>query len=486
MLTGRIFLAVSSLVLARVSTMLLSPAEIGRYNILQTITFFLSLIIVTPISVYFNRKTVEWNLEGKSKSYLTYYIILLFPLCLLGAIGIMLYNRFYGIGIQISSLVLFLFVLFVPFISGIQNVIVTTINYLEHRLTYVFLTNVGNWGGLILASFLAIYIFPVGEIWLLGQQLVLVVVCVLGYLSFKKIIINSEVKLSFKESYLTDETIAISTVFKYSAPYAGAMILYWLQNYCYQLILNYNSSAEQVGLFATGVKIGQTPLTILDAVLFQYFISFYFKDIANADSFAKAKAWNKFAGKIIPLVFPVVVAVIASSESMTIILVDKKFAASSSFVIWGAATEGLRIFSTIISQVAIAEMKTKILFWYGFIPTSVTLGIQVVFIKYNPALASGWSLFLGMLTTVLVGYYAAKKLLPVSFPWKKIVINALFSLPLVILIFFRTLILDYLFSFFGINGWHHFLSPLIFLSVTGVFLGIPFIITFKANQNDRV
>jgi hypothetical protein len=179
-----------------------------------------------------------------------------------------------------------------------------------------------------------------------------------------------------------------------------------------------------------------------------------------------------------------VIAVLVSAEPLTIILVDKKFIGSKEFVLWGALTEGLRIFSTVISQVAIAEMKMNALFWASLVPAILTLGFQLGLVRHNPTLISGLSLFIGMFSNVIIGLIIARCLLPITFPWKSIGKAIAYSLPMVVLFFYRKNFMGFLFTTFGNEGWKHYLSPMIFLLAVFCLWVLPVLMTLKLRHDE--
>ncbi len=166
---GEILLMLTSIISIRISTTLLSPAEIGRFNIILAICGLFDLVVIGPVGNYVNRKLMEWKEEGNARKYLISFGKCLLILSFAATFFMFLIQKYFGIGIDIR-LPWLLFLVFggVLFVSG-KLAYISYLNLLGQRLWFMLLSVLTVWFGLGISSYLVLQISADAEYWLLGS-----------------------------------------------------------------------------------------------------------------------------------------------------------------------------------------------------------------------------------------------------------------------------------------------------------------------------
>ena len=152
---GRALAILVSIVSIRFFTTLLTPAEVGRLNIILAMTGWFGLVLINPPGMYMNRKIIEWNRQGALLKYLRYWIFYLALVAIFAVLLISAVHTFIGTGIDIKFGWLVLIVLgSVLFGSGYSSS-VSYINLLGRRFWFVIISNAGLWMSLLLSVLFA-------------------------------------------------------------------------------------------------------------------------------------------------------------------------------------------------------------------------------------------------------------------------------------------------------------------------------------------
>ena len=82
---GRILQVAYGVAAMRGVTAVLSPDEIGRRDLVLSVTSWFALLLISPVGNYLNRQAVEWHLEGRLLESVRRFSMFLGGVALVGA-----------------------------------------------------------------------------------------------------------------------------------------------------------------------------------------------------------------------------------------------------------------------------------------------------------------------------------------------------------------------------------------------------------------
>jgi len=422
---GRLSVIITLIISVRVITTMLTPLEVGRLNIITAICGWFGLVLLNPVGMYVNRKLVEWYREKTTKTYLIYlakYILIVAVV----SVGMMLLLRPL-IGINITYLWLAALVAgSIVFNSGNQAY-TSYINLLGHRFPFVLISNLTLWVGIIFSLFLVKRFSPAAEYWLSGQLLGQFALLLLAGVVLSRILSNAGDSVTIK-----DNTFSAPLVFKYAWPLALDTFLYWVHMQGYRFIFQRAAGVETLGLFVVGFGIGSNLMVSFDALFNQYYHPIFYKDISNSDARQRITAWNKYASIFFPSLILVMGYIALNGNLLARIFTGARFHQIGNIIIWGALAEGLRMMASTTALVSHAQMETKPLI-LPRITGTVTAVIGMLLLGfYRPLIGFGISISAGCLLGLVHLYISMKRLLPIQFPWKRIIYSLVLGSPLLV------------------------------------------------------
>ena len=171
LVAGRLMQVVISIASVRIMTELLSAHEVGRIAMFHSVTALVSLLAITPVSSYLQRRAIEWNEQGlvfrRLVAYAS-YLLLVSILCVIFSTLVLLQrvSEIFPISHFWVILLLLGYVLFTAF----YQTVVSLANTLGFRGVFVLFSNVAIMLGLAVASGLTLQLKASAEWWLLGLR----------------------------------------------------------------------------------------------------------------------------------------------------------------------------------------------------------------------------------------------------------------------------------------------------------------------------
>ena len=426
---GRLFQIIILLITTRVITSMLSPDQIGRFSIVYTIAALFIALFVNGVSLYTERKLLEWNLEGNILYHARRFFYYLFLSGVVASILVLLLKDI--IGINISSLWLMILIFSLVFVANLNGCFISWLNIFKKRLWFVITSNLTLLTGLLISVFLVLSFSKTAEYWISGQILgQILLIAVGGFLFFRTAKpspgeINPS--LNFESS--------MSTIFHFVWPLSIASLVLWLQTQSYRFVLKGLTSLEVLGFFTVGFNLGSR-LVERFAVLFTNFYNpIFYEEIAKADLRKKAQAWNRYAQAFFPAIILLGLFISSGGPFIAKIFVAKEFQQiAGNVILWGGLTSLVLALISTYGMVGVAQLQMKGLILPYSLGATVALGGIVILSRWNPYIGAGLSLLSGALATLAYLMVKMHKLLPVRFPKKHVGLSIIYSLPLVILL----------------------------------------------------
>lgn len=417
-----------SFVSIRIATTLITPYELGRQSIFLNIGTILCLLFSSPIVAYWNRHLHQWKENGKlvhfSLLFLLYLAGLLLPITLL----MTLVNKFVGVGTPLSNYWLLWIIISGFFLSQVNGTFTSSLNFLDHRITYVAITNIVLWGGLLLSVVFVRNFGPNGEWWYSGSMVMrlLVVALILPIALFRIGKDTGKEKIEFKKE--------ISGMIDFSSPLFIYSIIYIFQNNSYPFLFSIRANTVALGLFVVGSGIGATPVAMFNTLFQEYYNPIFYKSITNNPD-QKSKAWNSYVEIYLPTIVAFCIFTIGVSPIMVKLAVGPAFQSVGWLAIWGCVAQFLVVIYSMFNLASHAYLKTNLMILPTVLGAIVTVILLILLLPVSPLLGGALAVTLGNLAICLGMLWQIKGIIHTVFPWKRIS-NAIFlSLPILLTMF---------------------------------------------------
>lgn len=426
---GRGLQAITAFATTRLLTSFLLPQEVGRCSILASLTSFFSLLLISPVGTYINRKTHEWYRNGTMRSNLYLYWLYLLAIALFALIVLLLLKSTVGLGIEITWFWLLIIVAGSLLFNTGNSTITSILNMLGNRIAYVVLTLLTLWVGLGLSVLFITQIDGSAEYWLSGGILSLLVIFwgAYGYLVRG---------LNHARNGVRSESLSIPRwetflpVLRFAWPLAITAGLGWVQSQSYRFVLSHFGGLSALGLFDVGYGIGASFLGIFFNIFMQYYYPIFYREVSNANSEGRRASWNKLAAYLFPAALLMAAFVIACAPYLTKLMVAAEFQASEPFILWGALFYLVFIVNGGFSMIAHAEMKTSWLIRPAVTGAILALGGVLLLTRWNPQVGTCIALATAELAMTVHLAIKLHKEVAFSLPWRRIFISIAFSIPL--------------------------------------------------------
>lgn len=354
---GRVLQVVFSLVSVRIMTTMLSTAEVGNYYLIFTMISFFALAFINPIGLYLNRKVHCWADEQTIYSRLFTYNGYLAAVCLVTLPIVYVLCSYIGIGSNIRTVELMLFVMIGLYAMNWNQLLVSLLNILNHQRGFVLFSVLTLAAGLTL-SVLCIQWFaaPTAIVWFLGQTIANAVVAVLAFMFFRRVIKG---KLDLADVRASMDRDSVRSVMHFILPVGITALLMWLQNQSYRIIVEQRAGLEFLGMIGLGLGIASNIAAAVESLVQQLYLPMFYREISSADQDGRAVAWNRMAQLALPVFVALAMFVSCLSPFLVDVLAHGKFAGAWVFMAFGAWIELCRMTTGLLSGVAHAEMQTR-------------------------------------------------------------------------------------------------------------------------------
>lgn len=422
---GRVGQILLALVSMRVMTRFLSGAEVGHVYLVLSLASYFSLVFISPVGQYINRRIHRWHQEKSLLSRFSLYNLYVMAVSA-GAIPVLYSVRYaFGIGAGFPVVALLLTVAALIYFGTWNSTLIPALNMLNFRRSFVGLTVFTLVFSLAFSMLFVLSVQRTALFWLLGQisGLLLLSAAALYYF-FRKVLVDSSVPVQFRGG-------ALSGIYKFSLPLLVTSFFMWVQGQSYRVVVEKNIGAEFLGLLAVGLGVASSIGAAVESMLQQIYYPIYYREINTEDHEHRTAAWRKMAGVMLPLYLLVMLFVSFLADHLVTVLVDHKFRAAALFTVFGAWIEFSRVSTNILASVAHSEMRTDHLatpfaFGGGVTAAGVIVGSLLPGYRYYVPLA----LLLGGMCTLYLMLRSMRKIMPLRIDRAQLKLAATLSLPL--------------------------------------------------------
>lgn len=434
--SGRVLQMVITIASVRVLTSLLSTGEVGNIYLINSLFGFFCLALINPVGMYMNRKMHQWTEEKSVLSRFSIFNIYLLILAI-SSIGVVYcLNRFWQVGVGIDLKMLMLLLMFSIYFTTWNQLIIPTLNLLNHRMSFVLFNLLTLLIGLGL-SIVFVNVRPATAISWLGGQLAAQILVTLFALAYFIRIVGGTVRFTDACRVITQENFKHVLYFVF--PLGCTTFFMWMQNQSYRIVIEKTVGAEFLGLIGLGIGVASSIAVAAESLIQQLYLPGFYRDINTSEVEKRTEAWNAMAQFTIPVYIALTIMVSCLAPFLVHILASNKFSGAYPFVIFGAWIEFFRMTTYTLTSVAHAEMRTRYLLrGYcagGLLAVSgAYLGAQTtVYALLIPAL-----LVLSGLVSMIIIYHDMKKLMRIKVGIRNIRKSILLSLPFALALPFFT------------------------------------------------
>lgn len=429
---GRVLQIIILFLVSRVMTKLLSHEEVGFLYLLLSISSYVGLVVMNPVGVYYTRKLHSWSEEKISVSIFLLVVLFIFLSSLL-CFPIVFIGKFF-IGLNgYTWISIAMLMTFYVFSSTVNNTLIPSLNILKYRTSFVVLTFLTQFFGLVFSYFLVINNAN-AFYWLLGQGIsfLLFFFITLFYFIYKQ---DEKIDLNYVTK-IKDETKRMSLM-RFAFPVAITNVSLWILNQSYRPIIERYIGLDFLGLIGLGFGLATSLSVAFEYLLQQFYYPDFYKDINNKSKDVREKVWNDLFNQMFPLIFFVCIFIGMSSPFIIRILADEKFWEAWLFIGFGMFIEFFRMTNNTLSLISQAEMNTK----ETIIPyiTGGIISLFCVFLTVKVGFQSliPLSIILGNAVVFGLMIYKMRKIYNINFPSKNIISIFLLSIPFVLTIVYR-------------------------------------------------
>lgn len=353
-LPGRIAQFILSLVVLRVATHVLSPAEMGRMSlVISTIAFF-TVLLIYPVGTFINRRLHAWYESGQVARYFGYYWKYLFMVSTMVAL-VLAINQAVGI-VDLRTGILWLLILVCGSIlfNTANQTVISSLNLLDFKGWFMGLTLLTVAAGFLSSLFLVWHYEPKAEYWLSGQIIGQLLLAIWGAK-----ILSGKVRSSSGSANISWAHIVALLAFAW--PVTVSVGLNWVQTQGYRFLMENQAGLISLGLFFAGYSVSAGLISAIETILATYFQPRFYKQISSGNHSEQSAAWNEYAQIMLPALLLTGIFVAILAQEIAYLLLDPAFWPASAFIAWGAGAETLRAVAGVFGLIAHARMNTKLL-----------------------------------------------------------------------------------------------------------------------------
>lgn len=397
---GRAAYFILALVMMRVATTLLSPAEMGRVSLILTTVAFFAMFLVNPVGMFINRRLHAWQESGFARYYLRRFCYYLLAVALFAALflAVVVNCRIIGFGLSLGWLVIL--VCGTLFFNTINQTAIPSLNLLGDSLGYVVLSVVTIIASFLCGTVLVKMIEPAAQFWVLGLLLGQIIIGLLGAaLLFRRLARHEPPGIA---TGLTISKYHWQRLFYFAYPVFIAAGLSWVQGQGYRYIMEAQLGLSQLGLFVAGYGISAGMIAGFESVLTTYFQPRLYKQASSDQPHLQAQAWRQYAASVTPSLLLTIAFIVMLAPYLTRIFLGENFQAASHYVVWGALAEAARVLVGVYTMIAHVFMKTNWLIIPSMVGAVLAIGLTLLFLPLWGAVGVGVSLVSAGAVTVLI------------------------------------------------------------------------------------
>lgn len=338
----------------RTATQLLSPEEMGRMVLINTIAAFFTVLLISNVGMFINRRLHAWNAQGQVKQYLNYYWGYLLLVSVIAAACLVAINTIGAVNFQTDTAWLLILVCGSLLFNTANQTLIPSLNLLEFRGWFISLTLLTIITGFLFSLLLVLYFGPRAEYWLLGQLIGLTLLTFAG----GKVFFD---RVSGPNTEITVSSGHIRTLFLFAWPVAISVGLNWVQTQGYRFLMENMAGLSALGLFAAGYSVSAGLFAAVETILATYFQPRFYKRISDGTRDGESAGWNEYARVMLPALVLTGIFIAILAPEIARFLLGPAFQSASVYIAWAAGIEVLRATAGIFGLVAHARMNTRLL-----------------------------------------------------------------------------------------------------------------------------
>jgi len=455
----------------KISTTLLTPAEMAKVYLVITIVALYAMLLLNPVGMFMNRRLYAWNAAGKAQHYYNYFWLYLIVVCGLAVVSLRFFIDVGWIELHTTTGQALLLVGGSLLITTANQVVIPGLNLLGYRGWFVALTLASVAASLIAATIFVVKISYNAENWIYGLLFGQLIFAVLGWkIFFSKLNVCHGIEKPTKQH--------IGILFEFAWPISIAVGLGWAQTQSYRFLMESNLGLHSLGLFAAGYGISAGLISATESIFTAYLQPIFYKRISNENLIDQAKAWSDYSETIIPSLLLLGFFILTTTTELTRVMLGPEYFSSSQFIMWGVIAELARVAVGIYAMVAHARMKTRLLLLPSFVGATLSVGLIWWLMPIYGSNGVGAGLVLSAVIAFGFIYVATRREFVRKFPRKMVMTSILMGCCLFLLAEV---------SRWVINGIDSLFASLALLFVVGVmFLLFQYILLRRLFHGDRI
>jgi hypothetical protein len=427
---GRILQVAYAIAAVRIVTAMLAPDQVGRRDLVLSVTSWFALLLISPVGNFLNRHGVEWQFEGRLLEVLRRFGFFVLSVTVVAAIVVTVLSLTSGIGTPISIGWLLCLVAGSLFVGTLTTQFSSLLNIIGCRGWYVVLANVASWFGLVISLALTSWRARNAEYWLsgilLGQLLALA-----GSVFVLRRVEARPAKDVLAPGSGHSSQFDVRSVIQFSLPLITSTACYWAQTSGYRFILAGRTDVAMVGLLTVGLTVASAPLAMFDNMFSDYYRPFFYKAIAFSTTEMRAEAWNRYASAYFPAVLLAAAFFGLAGPFIARFLVSAPFRSVAWLASWGAVLQATIGIYSVYALLSHASLNTSVLIRPNVIGAAVTLIGVFATARWEPLLGPAAAMSIGMLVTLIDTARILHSDFELRLPWRRVGLATLMAMPLV-------------------------------------------------------
>lgn len=419
-------MAICSIISVKISTIYLTPSDLGSLSELNSLVYFFFITMIAPVSHFVIRGFLEWNDQGILGDIIQKFIKYTISIALLaGLMSLILQLNWIvvkGFDFTYLSILVFAFIIFQT-LNGIGT---TGLNLFGQRKIYTIFTNLVAWSSLVF-SVVIFFLIPSKISWSFGQLLGFIVGSLSLFFLWKKIK-NDDGYSNFNQ--FNALPFSKKKIIEFSWPFIFTSTLWWFQTQSYRFVLGHEHKIEYVGYFVTAYSLAAMPIMISEGIIAQYLEPTFYNRLKYQDQFGQARAWNEYTRLFLPGIAVVSIFVAFSTPFLAKIFLGGAFRATAiKITAWAALIEAMRSAGTMMFQLGMAKLDNKMTIWPAAIGAIVAPPSVYILCKFDPLYGTIAGLLFAGILVLITNVLLSFRVLPVKWPFKKIIHALLLAMP---------------------------------------------------------
>lgn len=414
-LLSRVGQLAAAFVTIKILTTLLSPAEVGSVNQLNSFGMLLATGLLLPVIAYFTRGVVGWVETHRFGAYARamLYIIILSAF-ILSAAGTLLQ---WGWGFVHDVAVPWVGFLLLVFLIGFptHNLLINCTAVLGQRKQTAIYSNLAAWLGLAAAAGLYLQ-YRTAEAWFLGICMGFLVSGQLFWAFLKKTRSSTSAGQSIDQNILPFDAMA---VLRFMWPQVLVGVLWWIQSQSYRFQLAEISNLATVGLFFAGYALCSVPMQAFEAAVNEYYTPMLYGKIDMSSQSGVIQAWNLYASVYVPSILIFGGFLAACAPFLVVLALGSEFQAVGPILLWAALGETARALSTVNFALGYAKVDMRRLLPPALVGALAAPILIQALAPDAPLLGAAIALCLANVIVLVVVYVLTRLSVPVTWPWKR-------------------------------------------------------------------